>query len=298
MKAPPLQKLSLTIDPESEEPVAALLESLFGRPPVIHLNLKTNRTTISLFLEKHEEADAPLLARLREGLSVIRESGLSTGAARIRRTIVEGEDWAESWKRHFKPFEIGRALLVKPSWSRRRARKNQKVIVLDPGLSFGTGQHPTTRFCLEALVRCRGDGTPQSFLDMGTGTGILAIAAAKLGYRPVEAFDFDPACVRVAKANARLNGASANLQIRTRNVLDLPARSRARYDVIAANLTDDILRDNRDKILHRLKPHGSLVLAGILHRQFAAVRRSFEEAGTKLASWKCEQEWKSGVFTF
>ena len=141
------------------------------------------------------------------------------------------EDWAESWKRHFKPIEIGDALLVKPSWSKRRPRKNQAVVILDPGLSFGTGQHPTTAFCLREIVRLklakeRGrlarefktrhhadePSALQSFLDIGTGSGILAIAAAKLGYQPVHAFDFDAEAVRIARANARANRVQAKSQ--------------------------------------------------------------------------------------
>src|ERR1700743_660101 len=92
-----------------------------------------------------------------------------------------------------------------PSTTQSRLRKAQAVIILDPGLSFGTGQHPTTFFCLRQLVACRKPGVEQSFLDIGTGSGILAIAAAKLGYRPVEAFDFDPASVRVSLENVKKN---------------------------------------------------------------------------------------------
>ncbi len=147
------------------------------------------------------------------------------------------EDWAESWKRHFKPIEIRvkarpsaarqsasqpPSLLVKPSWSRRRAAKNQAVVILDPGLSFGTGQHPTTAFCLHEIARCRQPGTAQSFLDIGTGSGILAIAAAKLGYAPVQAFDFDPESVRVAGDNARKNRVTGRLKLTRGDLAKLP----------------------------------------------------------------------------
>ena len=108
---------------------------------------------------------------------------MKIGAGKIEIAKVKREDWAESWKRHFHPIEIGKTLLVKPSWSKKRPAKNQAVVILDPGLSFGTGQHPTTSFCLHQIARGRKNGTPRpSFLDIGTGSGILAIAAAKLGY--------------------------------------------------------------------------------------------------------------------
>src|SRR5205814_9828492 len=130
-------------------------------------------------------------ARLADALENIRNAGLKLGPARIKLERVRSQDWSESWKRHFKPLEIGRELLIRPSWSKRRAHKDQAVVVLDPGLSFGTGQHPTTAFCLRQLATRRIPGQAQSFLDIGTGSGILAISAARLGYGPIRAIDSD-----------------------------------------------------------------------------------------------------------
>ncbi len=160
---------------------------------------------------------------------------------------------AESWKRHFKAIEIGKALLIKPSWIKRPACKDQQVVILDPGLSFGTGQHATTSFCLHQIVAAvgrpsqfpikaknaalyRGAATPKSFLDIGTGSGILAIAAVKLGYKPVRAFDFDPECVRVASANARVNHAQWKMKIICDDVMKLSLRPKQKYDLVCANL--------------------------------------------------------------
>ena len=135
------------------------------------------------------------------------------------------ENWAESWKRHFKPMEIGGALLIKPGWSRRRARPGQRVVVLDPGLSFGTGHHATTAFAWNNWPPAAAPAR-QSFLDMGTGSGILAIAAAKLGYSPVQAFDFDPEAIRVSRANARRETACKNrVRPRRQDLTRLPARA-------------------------------------------------------------------------
>ena len=149
----------------------------------------------------------------------IKSCGLQIGAGKFALAKVRRENWAESWKRHFKPIEIGGELLIKPSWSKRRAKKNQAVLILDPGLSFGTGQHPTTSFCLEQLVQHRTIKADQSFLDIGTGSGILALAAAKLGYSLVEAFDFDPEAVAIARTNARRNRVSDKIMSRLRATL-------------------------------------------------------------------------------
>ena len=209
---------------------------------------------------------------------------------------IRREDWAESWKRHFQPIEIGDQLLIQPSWSKRRARKNQAVVVLDPGLSFGTGQHPTTSFCLRELARHRTKRPCWSFLDMGTGSGILAIAAAKLGFSPVYAFDFDPGAVRVARANARANGVHEKLRIVRRNVTKLPIHPPRQYDLICANLISTLLIAGRRRIVAQLHHGGTLVLAGILKSEFSQVWKNFEEIGLKLAASKAEKEWRSGSF--
>ena len=172
------------------------------------------------------------------------------------------------------------------------------MVILDPGLSFGTGQHPTTLFCLSQLARRRRRGVAQSFLDIGTGSGILAIAAAKLGYSPVRAFDFDPEAIRAARANVNSNSVAALVSLRRADLTRLPAKSAARFDVICANLIFDLLLAEADKIIKRLKPEGTLVLAGILVSQFDRVRERFEQSGLRLVAHRIQKEWRSGAFRF
>jgi ribosomal protein L11 methyltransferase len=233
-----------------------------------------------------------------DGLKRITNCGLKIESGKVTLAKVRREDWAESWKRHFKPIEIGDTLLVKPSWSKKLPRQNQAVVVLDPGLSFGTGQHPTTAFCLRALVRHRTIGVRRSFLDMGTGSGILAIAAAKLGYSPVYAFDFDPEAVRVARANARVNGVHKQLRLARADVTKLPLHPARRYDLICANLISTLLISERRRMMAQLNRGGTLVLAGILKSEFLQVQKAFEELGLKLAVRKAENEWCSGSFHY
>jgi SAM-dependent methyltransferase len=128
------------------------------------------------------------------------------------------------------------------------------VVVLDPGLSFGTGQHPTTGFCLRELVRRRESGVEQSFLDLGTGSGILAIAAAKMGYTPVVALDFDPDCVRVAQNNARRNRVADRVTVRRGDVSCLSKHPRPRHDVVCANLVAPLLVKEADRIAAQVRP--------------------------------------------
>jgi ribosomal protein L11 methyltransferase len=224
--------------------------------------------------------------------------GFAIGPGRISVERIPREDWAESWKRHFKPLVFGSALLVKPSWSRRRPRKGQAVVVLDPGLSFGTGRHPTTAFCLHQLVARRRRGEAQSCLDVGSGSGILAIAAAKLGYRPVDAMECDPESIRIARTNARRNGVSAAIRFLRQDLTKLRRRSTRKYSVVCANLLSNLLTAERERLLARLHPNGVLIAAGILKTEFAQVQKAFESAGLRLTISRTQNEWRSGTFAW
>ena len=278
-----------------------MLGELFGAAAASYFNLETGVSTISIF--RDEKPDAKKLGtEISAGLKRIESCGLKIGAGKIEIAKVKREDWKESWKRHFHPMEIGDSLLVKPSWSKQKPRNNQSVVILDPGLSFGTGQHPTTSFCLNEIVRTAPPSArptkAKSFLDIGTGSGILAIAAAKLGYQPVHAFDFDPESVRVAKENARKNRVDAKLKPTRGDVTKLPLKPTRQYDLVCANLISNLLITEKRRIVSRLKPSGTLVLAGILAVEFGEVERAFAELKLKLVAKRLENEWCSGSFCF
>jgi len=305
----PLWRLSVATTLEAEDAVAEMVGDLLNGRASMYFDVEKQTSIVSLFSTKKIPRD--IRTRLAAGLKNIKACGLDIGPGRISIGRVKAQDWAESWKRHFKPITIGNALLIKPSWSKQRPRPGQAVVILDPGLSFGTGQHPTTSFCLQQLVaamvkspqttaknaaRSRAAAT-KSFLDIGTGSGILAIAAVKLGYRPVEAFDFDPAAVRVARANAVVNDANgAFFCIRRDDITRQPVRSE-KFDVVCANLISNLLIAERRKIVNRLKRKGLLVLAGILKSEFSTVKTAFERTGLRLVSCRGEKEWMSGAFT-
>lgn len=273
------------------------MQRLLNQPASSYTDVETRQTIVTVYLSKKPNG-LTLRRALHTGLKQINDCGLRTGRSRISLQKVRREDWAESWKRHFRPIEIGSALLIKPGWVKRRPRKNQAVVVLDPGLSFGTGQHPTTEFCLSQLAARRDRNHRQSVLDIGTGSGILAIAAAKLGYAPVFAFDFDIAAARIARANARRNRVSEKIRIRRADITRLPKQSAARYDIICANLTSNLLIAEVKRIRGRLKPRGALVLAGILKTEFGIVQNAYRDAGLVMVSSRIGNEWQSAVFQF
>ncbi|MEI7807045.1 MAG: 50S ribosomal protein L11 methyltransferase [Verrucomicrobiota bacterium] len=296
-KIKPLWRLSVTTSLEAEDAVAELLGARFGAAAATYFNLETGISTVSIFRDRKFDS-AQVRAEVMAGIKRIEDCGLQIGSGRIEITKVKREDWKESWKRHFHPLEIGKTLLVKPSWSKKRPGKGQAVVILDPGLSFGTGQHPTTSFCLGEIARVRKSAAQQSFLDIGTGSGILAIAAVKLGYAPVQAFDFDPESVRVARENARKNRVDAKLKLTRGDVTKLPLKSARQYDLVCANLISNLLIAERRRIVNRLRTDGTLVLAGILAVEFGEVERAFAGLKLKLVAKRVENEWGSGAFCF
>jgi ribosomal protein L11 methyltransferase len=303
-----LWRISVATTIEAEEAVIELLGAILNQAASSHFNVEPQISVVSVFGSQKTFQAGDVREKISTGLKRIKGCGLNIGAGRIKISKVRREDWAESWKRHFKAIEIGGALLVKPSWIKKLPRKNQAVVILDPGLSFGTGQHATTSFCLHQIVACsvwaarqqssqRLD-TTKSFLDIGTGSGILAIAATKLGYKPVHAFDFDPEAVRVARTNARVNHVEAKLKITRDDVTKLPHRAVQKYDLVCANLISNLLVAEREKIVAQLNRGGILVLAGILKSEFKQVQTAFEDFGMKLVASKSEKEWRSGSFCF
>jgi ribosomal protein L11 methyltransferase len=295
MKGRDLWQVSIRIPVAGEEAVAEVLEGHFGVAPCSYTDVETGLVEASVFLQAKPHwstTQRQLTASLRGICS--KERGLRSARWRLKR--LPFENWAESWKRHFKAMEVGRKLLIRPGWSRRRARKGQVEVVLDPGLSFGTGQHPTTWYCLRELVAQKGRLDRPSFLDVGTGSGILAISAARLGYAPITAIDLDPDAIRVARANARVNTVHRQIRFLCQDLADLPERPGRQYSVVCANLISNLLVEQRQKLLRLVAPGGFLVLAGILRTEFAAVRAAFERAGWGLKRSREQNEWKSGTF--
>lgn len=297
MKRRLLWKVSIATSAEAEEAVAVMLAEALGQPASSYTDFETGQTSVTVYLQGQPTPSRSWRANLRERLKRARAVGLNIGPGRISLARVRWEDWAESWKRHFQPINVGSALMVKPSWSRLKPRRGQAVIVLDPGLSFGTGQHPTTAFCLQQVVQCRRPTEAQSLLDIGTGSGILALAAARLGYAPVHAFDLDPNAIRIARANARQNGLAGRIRFSWQDLAKLSTHRTRKYSIVCANLLSSLLLAQRKRIVARLQPGGVLLVAGILKGEFAVVQAGYEAVGLHLAASQIRGEWRSGAFS-
>jgi ribosomal protein L11 methyltransferase len=204
-------------------------------------------------------------------------------------------DWGERWKKYFKPLKIGRNIIIKPTWERYSPTSRDIVIDIDPGMAFGTGQHPSTRLCIMAIedIALKNRTFDQwDVLDIGTGTGILAICAAKMGAKSVSAVDLDPKAVEIAGTNASINGVENNMEIINRDA----SMCEGAFELIVANLTASTLINLQSTIVALMKPDGYLVASGIIDRDAENVEKLFQAGGVTISDIKSEEEWVCYLF--
>ena len=202
--------------------------------------------------------------------------------------LVEIEDWSEDWKQNFSTFHIGDRLVVRPSWEDYLPQAGEVVIEIDPGMAFGTGTHGTTQLCLEAIAELlnRPD-PPLSLLDVGTGSGILALGAAALGFQKVVANDIDPVACRVAGENIKKNHYDEQIEISEHSLEELPGQ----FDLIVANILAEENIRLREAFLEHLRPGGWLVLSGILKEKELQVRDGFADLPLEFFPSRYRDEW-------
>jgi ribosomal protein L11 methyltransferase len=208
---------------------------------------------------------------------------------------VHEEDWAAAWKAHFPVLRVGRRLIIRPTWRRHRARPGDVVLALDPGMAFGTGLHPTTRLCLAGIERWADTGLVDGarVLDVGTGSGILAIAAAKLGARSVLAVDTDPIAVEATAANARRNRLVRRVAAGQGSV-PIGAAMAARwgpFDLVLANLIASLLVELAGSLAGSVRPGGRLLASGIFIDREPEVATAFTSVGLRVAGRDQETDW-------
>jgi ribosomal protein L11 methyltransferase len=192
------------------------------------------------------------------------------------------EDWSEAWKKFFHTEKVSDRIWIKPSWESCPAAAGDIVVEIDPGMSFGTGQHGTTRGCLQMMDRLAGASTPLRLADIGCGSGILVIAAAKLGYRDLVALDNDPDAVRIAIENAGRNGVADRILFMTGDCAS--SGLVGTHDVVVANILATVLIDHAASLVSVLArtPGARMILSGILNPQAAGVIAAYEAQGVTL----------------
>ena len=258
------------------------------------LREKTGVSRVTFYLERNEAA-LDVIARVRMAMSDLKKARPECGPLLLTIDNVADADWENNWKRFYKPMESGERLLVVPQWE--EARDDGRVkLVLNPGLTFGTGSHATTRLCLQALDKYIRGG--EKILDLGCGSGILSIAALVLGAKEAFACDIDEKCVDVAYENAALNGVGRDrYTVRWGDVLTdkaLQAEFGGGYDMVVANIVADVIMGLSDKVRPFLKEGGLFLCSGIIDDRA-------EEVFTKLRAdgWTViEQHDSEGWYSF
>ncbi len=235
------------------------------------------------YFTKDDQAQR-LLLQLERQLQQLEKSDRIITSVRCRP--VAEEDWSESWKVFFEPVRISRRLVVKPSWKSYVARKNEIVLELDPGMAFGTGSHPSTFMCLQMMETYL--KPEDAFLDVGTGSGILMMAAARLGAKTVTGIDNDPIAVDVARKNLMKNGITKNCRLVGGSLLD-PIRGR--YDLVAANILAEVIIELLDDVGRVIRPGGFLVASGIIDERRQAVVDKMVSAGFTILKTATQDEW-------
>ena len=229
-----------------------------------------------------------LLLKIQGGLQDIAQY-LPIGSGRIETQLMAEEEWANAWKKYYKPFRLGEHILIVPSWEEVEAQPGDIRITLDPGMAFGTGTHETTSMCLTMLEQLVKPG--QTILDIGCGSGILGIAAAKLGAGRVIGSDLDPNAVLVARENAAENGVSEIVEIHQGDLTDIPVLQNVQADVIVANIIADVIIGLAPKATAFLKKGGRFIASGIIRERRDDVAAAITEAGYRIERIEEKGSW-------
>lgn len=284
MKPTDLTVLSAELpSPDAADVLLELLDA-DNFTPTVWEDIETHRARLDIFLEDAAEADS-IEAQVR-GAADLAQMELS-----VTRDTLPATDWAEAWKRFFHVEHITDRVVIRPSWESYEAKENEVVVTLDPGMSFGTGRHPTTRACLQFLDEVAAGDLSRPVLDMGCGSGILSIVARKLGFTHVRGFDYDADAVEIAKENAALNEVVIPYETRDLAVnLDQGA-------VVLANILGPVLIEYAAEVACAVLPGGVLIASGILDTLYPEVKAAFEAKGLREERSILIGEWRSGLFT-
>jgi ribosomal protein L11 methyltransferase len=280
---PPTRWLEIAVPAHAEavEAVSEILSRVGYNGIAVEIPVERGRGadhTVKAYLIEDADAFAKV-SDVRDALGHLQAFGLGP-IGELTARVVDDKDWLESWKADFVPIHIG-AFVVRPTWSEPAGGVIE--LVLDPGMAFGTGLHPTTQQCLEALSTLPLEG--KSVLDVGTGSGILAIAAAKRGASPVVAVDTDTLAVDAARENAVANGVA--IPVGVGSAADVPGR----FEVVIANIVSPVLQRIAPHLAARLASGGTLLLAGLTAQAEAATREAFSHVHLEVLDRNQRDDW-------
>ena len=232
-----------------------------------------------------DEELGKLLTYISNKVKEIKDLGIDVGEGLVTAAELHEEDWANNWKQYYKPSKIGERIVVKPIWEDYTINDDELVIELDPGMAFGTGEHETTRMCVQALEKyIKKDSV---VFDVGCGSGILAIAAAKLGAKMAIGVDLDPVAVESAKENVKYNNLD-NIEILDGNLLDVV---NGKADIVVANIIAEIICILTEDVSKAINPGGYFITSGIIHDRVDMVTSKLVECGFEVNAVNKDGEW-------
>ncbi len=283
------KEVIVEINNEVAEAVANIMNEL-GSGGVI-TNTTENRVTLTAYY--YSDEDFPeLLNELKGRINKLSDFSLDIGEFFISINDKHHQDWATSWHKYFKPLDIGKKFIVCPSWETVE-ESNRQIIKIDPGMAFGIGGHETTQMCVELLEKYIVDVNEQNtMLDIGTGTGILAIVAAYLGINDILGIDLDPAAVSTARENIAINQVEDNVRIIKG---DMTKDINGTFSIITANLLPNLIMRLLPSIPSLMSDKTKLILSGIIPEKRDLIVDTFGELGLKLIDEEKMNDWLSLV---
>ncbi len=248
------------------------------------LEHKGKVAVVKAYFSEEDNIDE-VLKYVNEKMEEIKELGLDTGDYEVESEKMYEEDWANNWKKYYKPTKVGERIVVKPIWEEYEAKEDELVLELDPGMAFGTGTHETTRMCIQALDKyVKAEST---VFDVGCGSGILAIAAAKLGAKRAVGVDLDPVAVESARENVGFNNLN-NIEILYGNLVEVID---GKADIVVANIIAEVICILTEDVKRVLKEDGYFITSGIIHDRVDMVTKKLEETGFEVVEINKDGEW-------
>lgn len=258
--------------------------------------LKTADTVVTLYLSDDEEGEE-MLSNIKASLNELKDVAENVGSLFVSCEKVKDEDWSENWKQYFKPLEIGEKILVCPQWE-EIPETDRKVFLINPGMSFGTGSHESTRMCIEELEKAVKDG--DTVCDLGCGSGILSVISLILGAKKVRAVDIDPQAVEVSYSNLALNGFEKDcLEGFAGDVTSdkelFEKLSGDKADIVVANIVADVIIALSRFAKAFMKENGTFICSGIIKERTDEVKTALEDAGFVISEVRTQNEWSAIV---
>ncbi|MDJ0622854.1 MAG: 50S ribosomal protein L11 methyltransferase [Desulfocapsaceae bacterium] len=284
-------KITLVTAPVLVEPLSDFLVGVIGSGVEVDQLESSSQQIIKVYVDK----ESPTAEEVQQIINRISDYAqemsniFKVETPQLDHELIGEEDWGQTWKKHFSPYYLTPHLVVAPTWEKYEVQEEEKVMVMDPGMAFGTGHHATTslvaQFMEEEILKRRND---RSVLDVGTGTGILGMAAALFGAKEVFGIDNDPVAVQIARENCRMNNLSGIMQVSEEPLENLTGH----HSLVVANIIHDVLLSMSADLQRLTEIGGKLVLSGLLAgTQAESAKAVYERCGFILEELRTQQEW-------